>query len=896
MTEARTEDGSSTALRARLEEVLRARLAAHDAAGTADQGGAAGRLGFATHVNPDLARILAAVRLDRQYVSGRGLELVDDAGRRCLDFAGAYGALPFGHNPGAVWDALLKVRHEAEPAFVQPSILGAAGELAARLAGIAPPGLDRVTLVNSGAEAIEVALKIARSSTGRRGILSAHNSFHGKTLGALSATGRPQYQADFGAPAEGFHHVPFGDVTALGAALEAHEGTIAAVILEPIQGEGGVRVPPPTYLRDAHLLCREHGALLVLDEVQTGLGRTGSVFASQQHGVVPDVVTVAKALGGGILPIGAVITREALMTESFALRHTSTFAGGAPACRVGLAVLDILEADGRAVLTNVRNRSRQLLDGLVRIADRHPGVISDVRGEGLLIGLELSDDLNLTGDQGFLASMASSETLGMILSSYLLAVEGIRVAPTLFGARVIRVEPPLNVTESQCAVLLDAVERAIALVAQGEAGVLLAHLVGRDGTGLLRSALPIEKPVPRVLPGPAARQQDERFAFIVHPLDFRGLEDFEPAVAHFTMDERRQLLTRFADASSPLSPAPFVVGGGAVTTGSGSRVFGELIGIPFTADQLLALPAARATQVVREACELAVERGAQIVGLGAYSSIVTRNATTLGDVGVPLTTGNTFTAAAAVRAVVRTAADTGTDLGGSCVAIVGAGGSIGRAIAAQLAPRAGRMVLVGRPGGDPGPRMLRTAHVVAEAIGEDLADLEGRGVVVLTDDIRWAAARADVLITASSSPTTLVEAAHLKVGAIVCDVAQPPNIAASASRERPDVTVFDGGIVTLPPQTDFALRYGLPPGLTYACMAETMILSLERAASGHSGSAPIGPSIGEDLDVATLVEFGECADRHGFRLAPATTWRSSHGSQAIAGAEQSDDSNGVLAG
>src|SRR5262249_6313168 len=186
---------------------------------------------------------------------------------------------------------------------------------------------------NSGAEAVEAAIKLCRAATKRPGILSTRGSFHGKTLGALSATGNPNYQRDFAAPAAGFDQVPYGDADALRQALTARPAYSGAFTVEPIQGEGGIVEPPPGYLAAARTICDEAGVLLALDEIQTGLGRTGDLFACEAESVVPDVLVLAKALGGGLIPIGAVLCTENVHTTAFATKHSSTFAGNALACR-----------------------------------------------------------------------------------------------------------------------------------------------------------------------------------------------------------------------------------------------------------------------------------------------------------------------------------------------------------------------------------------------------------------------------------------------------------------------------------------------------------------------------------------------------------------------------------
>lgn len=846
--------------RAVLAELVRRKLA--ERADRAAPGHTAhlGAEGYRRHVAPELSRILGALDLDRSFRHAEGLKLTDAAGTVCLDFAGAYGALPFGHNDPAMWAAVTKTSIDAPPSFIQPSILEAAGQLATRLVEIAPAGIDRVTFANSGAESVEAAIKLARAATGRLGILATEGGFHGKTLGALSATGRPDYQHDFGAPAPGFAWVPYDDLEAVRHALDAAPGGYAAVIVEPIQGEGGVRVPSPHYLRGLRELCDDHGSLLIVDEVQTGLGRTGTLFACDEPGVSPDIITVAKALGGGLVPIGAVLSTAAVHSETFALRHTSTFAGGALACRVGLAALDRLREP--QLLANVADRSHQLLEGLRAIARAYPGIVTAVRGRGLLIGVELSADLGLTGDQGLLGSLAEGGNLAMAICSYLLEVEGLRLAPTLFGNSVLRVEPPLTVTADECRRLLEGVARAVALVARGDTAALLGHLVGRPHTSA--ATMTARGDVPTRAPHRTAMPGQTRFAFVVHPLDPASLADFDPSLRDFTTAQHVELLERFDRSSSVLNPAPFVVGSG--TVGTDRPVHGELLGVPYTAEQLLSLPPARVCSIIGDAVDLARDRGAEIVGLGAYTSIVTANALRLGDRGVPVTTGNAFTAAASVRAVLAAAAASDLRLAEAGVAIVGAGGAIGRAIAVALAGRVGTMMLVGRPRSR--SRRLEGACAAVEAAIRDRSRDDHTRVdtrIQTGDDARAAARRASIVITASSTPHTLLGADDFRAGAIVCDVAQPPNLPVTLPAERPDLTTFAGGLVTVPVGSDFDLRYGLPAGITYACMAETMLLAVAKETGVHDWRTLI--SRGESLSLTALERFGSLADRHGFRLA-----------------------------
>ena len=276
-------------------------------------------------VNPHLGKLLQDIGLDKRFQRGQGPYLYDHTGQEYLDCIAAYGALPFGYNPPEIWRALHELEARQEPSFIQPSLLEAAGELAARLIALAPSGFQYVTFANSGAEAVEAAFKLVRAKTGKPVILSTRNSFHGKTLGALSATGNENYQSAFGAPVPGFRHIPYGDLEALESYLAEHAGDTAAFIVEPIQGEGGIVEPPQGYLKQVQELCARHGVRTIFDEIQTGLGRTGALFACAEEGVTPDVMVLAKALGGGLIPIGAVLCRAEVYTEDFGLKHSSTF-------------------------------------------------------------------------------------------------------------------------------------------------------------------------------------------------------------------------------------------------------------------------------------------------------------------------------------------------------------------------------------------------------------------------------------------------------------------------------------------------------------------------------------------------------------------------------------------
>ena len=295
---------------------------------------------YAKYVNPTALNLLRLGGFDKIEWEGCGATLKDLHGTEYIDCLGGYGVFSLGHaNPQVVEAVVAQMRRL--PLSSKTFLNKPLADLSELLASIAPGDLQYSFLCNSGTEAVEAALKFARMATGRTEIISTIGSYHGKTYGALSASGRERYKTPFAPLVPGFTHVPFGDVPALTAVVD---DATAAVILEPIQGENGIFVAPDGYLQAARRLCDKHGALLILDEVQTGLGRTGKMFACEHWDVAPDLMTLAKALGGGVVPIGALLGTPAVWDKVFKENpfiHTSTFGGGEMACAAGLAAIRI---------------------------------------------------------------------------------------------------------------------------------------------------------------------------------------------------------------------------------------------------------------------------------------------------------------------------------------------------------------------------------------------------------------------------------------------------------------------------------------------------------------------------------------------------------------------------
>ncbi len=414
---------------------------------------------YKRYMNPSLATMLGLLKFDKRFVRAEGVRVWDEDGTEYLDFLGGYGALNFGHNDPRLNAALERVN--TLPNLLQASLGTLSAVLAHNLAVIMPAGLQRSFFVNSGAEAVEGGLKLAKAATKKKRIIYCEGAFHGKTMGALSVTGRSKYQAPFEPLVPDCVMVPFGDQEALEQELK--KGNVAATILEVIQGEGGVRISPSGYLQEARQLCKHYGALMVVDEIQTGFGRTGANFACEQEKVVPDVICTSKSLGGGVMPLGAFTTTEELWDRAYGgfdkcLLHTSTFGGNTRAAAAGITAIQILVEDDLA--SQARDKGTYLLERLNQLKDRFPSFIKDVRGRGLLVGVEFNP---LTGGilnkvTGGKINQIAEEYLAALVAAELMNDYRVITAYTLNNPNVIRLEPPLIVTREQLDHLVDALQ------------------------------------------------------------------------------------------------------------------------------------------------------------------------------------------------------------------------------------------------------------------------------------------------------------------------------------------------------------------------------------------------------------------------------------------------------
>ena len=741
--------------------------------------------------------------------------------------------------------------------------------------------------------------------------LALEGAFHGKTTGALKLTHNPDYRSPWQRIGLRVSFLPLEDEAALRRAcdearidyldLVIGEGgdvdlverelvNIPACFVEPIQGEGGVREVPPPFLRALRAAATAGSFPLVMDEIQSGMGRTGSFLASAASGVAADYYLLSKSLGGGLAKIAVLLVDSERYVTDYGYLHTSTFAEDDPSCGIALAALDELDGggDGDGVLELCRTKGDRLLARLRELASRYPDVVADVRGRGLMIGLELSPQTRSAAP--LVRVLSEQGLLGFVACGWLLHEARVRMAPTLSAHGTLRVEPSAYVAEADLDAFCVALERLLRIVRDGDSYRLARYLVGRTDE-------PDATAVAAVAPGFLAAgwrppRHSRKVAFLGHFLEATDLRDWDPGLAPFDADDCRAFLDRTRGLLEP-----FIVDRHEVKSVRGDIVSVTVIGIPFTAAQVAEShrtgQSSWAADLVERGVELARRLGCSLAGLGGYTSIVTDNCRAIVDDEIAVTSGNSLTAAAALDALRLAARRVG--ITSARLGVLGAAGNIGLVMAEVAADHVGDIVLVGRPGA-----VRRLEHAAAEIyfgawkrlVREEAMDalagaiaatatvneLRRRGVQGLAsigETIRagiaaelgeWAPVRVatdigvlrrcNVIITATNSPRPVLLPEHIGEGPVViCDVAAPRDVHPDVLA-RPDVVVLKGGVVRAPMGQRIDVGgMALKDGQVYGCLAETILL----------GFASFGENFSYGRLSPNLVRrIHELARMHGF--------------------------------
>ena len=415
---------------------------------------------YARTINPQFVRLLRTIGFDRRWARGEGAYLYDADGTRFLDLLGGFGMYNVGRNNPRVRAALVEALELETPGKVQLGISPLPALLAEALLERAPSSLGRVLFTSSGTEAVEAALKLGRAATGRSQVVSCEHGFHGLTLGSLSAAGDAAFTGRFGPLLPGFSQVPFGDLEALEAVLRSQE--VAVFIVEPVQGHGP-HFPPAGYLEGAQELCRRYGTLFCVDEVQTGFGRTGRMFALDHWALEPDLVTVAKSLSGGYVPVGALLMSTQVFDAVFdslehALAHGSTFAPNDLAIAAGLATLQ--ELDAQRLPERAARLGELLLERTTPLVDRYD-VVKDVRGLGLLWAIEFEEPPG--GSRSWrLLERVQTGLFAQLVVVPLFSEHRILAQVAGHDSNVIKILPPLVLSEADIDWFVEALDLTLA--------------------------------------------------------------------------------------------------------------------------------------------------------------------------------------------------------------------------------------------------------------------------------------------------------------------------------------------------------------------------------------------------------------------------------------------------
>jgi acetylornithine/succinyldiaminopimelate/putrescine aminotransferase/predicted amino acid dehydrogenase len=736
-------------------------------------------------------------------------------------------------------------------------------------------------------------------------------SFHGKSTGALKLTHRAEFRDPWRRLGKSAAFLPLEDAAAVKAELERmrlpyfkmaveRNGAlglavgsvinIAAIFLEPIQGEGGIYELSPDFARTLREVADSAGCPLVIDEIQSGMGRSGSFLASTDLGIRGDYYLLSKALGGGLTKISALLIDRDRYVSDFSYLHTSTFADDDFSSVIALRTLEILERNDNQFIGQCRRKGEQLLTRLRQVRDRFPDQVREVRGRGLMIGIELVSQGSCSSP--LMRVLIQQGLLSYLACGYLLREHRIRIAPTLSKSAVLRVEPSAFVDGEAIERLGAALEKLCSLLRGEQVSQLLAFMADRLASQ--------ESPSAGFVPSVKRRSLDKaenaaRVGFLVHfsePSDLRAWESrlrgFSDADCVRILDRTRGLLR------------PFILDHAKMQSARNAKVHVTFIGIPFTAEQ--AVESMRSGQewtlnLVKEGVRLACDEGCTVVGLGGYTSIVSDDCREIVEDQLTVTSGNSLTVAAACEGWRLAASRLGLDLSSSRMAIVGAAGNVGAVLAEIAADDVGEIVLVSRPGaerfvlpvahtiyaralkrlrrgerggiagrlaetktakqllGSEAPYAGTLGMLLCQGLMEELGDRTPLHFATSLDALRTC----QIIASCTSAPSPIILPEHIGRGpVVVCDVAVPRDVDHLVAVERPNAIVIRGGRVWAPlGQTLDVPALQIVGSELYGCLAETLLL-------GFAG--PECPSSYGKLSSFRVRRIRELAAVHGFTI------------------------------
>ncbi len=956
---------------------------------------------YQQHVKPQLSKILAALGLDVAYTRAEGDTLyyrgVDGGEVAVLDLIGGYGSTILGHHHPAITAAAHELLDRQVPVHAQFSLRERAGELAARLNHIVQRELKsdetfNVSFANSGAEAIEIAIKHAelervlklealldeitlnieyvqrairrgdaripadvyRHASIREQVFDVRNfeelivglvnhntaqlvkrpifvvlekSFHGKLIGSVQLTHNKHFRRPFQyfglntrfvsphAPAQLERIVAEESLVLYDLACEGGEVRIvernlpifSAFLVEPIQGEGGVHCLDAEFAKLIRKTCNQLDCPLIVDEIQSGMGRSGSFFASSRIGLRGDYYTLSKSLGGGLAKISATLIRKSRLRKEFSLIHSSTFAEDDFSAGIALQVLDLLEAGEGSAYRQVQTLGASLSAALQAVREAYPDVIREVRGMGLFIGIEFHSQKNAAS--AIIRGSACNDAFGYMLCAYMLRERQIRIAPTASAPNVLRLEPSLLLSAADVARIGAAFGNLCEIVRKQDALHLVYPLTSsrrakpRTSIEDFRDAFPASAPtLDRFAPTRPVR----RIAFLNHLIAPQDLAEVDPSLACLNAEELCAFVLKMEPAKKA-APYPPV----RIHSPTGSAVDFILYPLCIASEQMAQYLVNGEIDAIRDDIEERIEAaksdGCEIAGLGMYTSIVTNNCTSLRVPDMACTSGNALTIAMAMQAIDKAVAGTGKAVHELTAVVVGAAGNIASTYASLLSEKTSRIILLGSERDGSVSRLNKTvcniyddawqeicsmqpqhlgqlagklaqeplirdwlAHGTAprrdcgRAIANHLRQRYGEDPYLRVSTDRRLIREGRIVLCAANHPQPFLTAEDFREGAIVCDIAVPNNVVAGITVKRPDLIYQQGGIVATPNGESLhpGARAFLAEGQLFACMAETVILGL----AGFERHYSYG-----QITKRQVREIAALAEMHGFRLADYKT-------------------------
>lgn len=782
-----------------------------------------------------LSAKLQALGLAASYHRAEGDYLYQQQGgseRQILDLVGGYGANLLGHfHPKLATVATHYFSNQA-PILAQGTISPQAERLNNQLRGRF--GNYTVILTNTGAETVEAALKHAHLENGKSRCWALCNAYHGKSLGTL--------------PFSHIHNRPFGQQgleidfldpndpdTWAQALAQAEEVSFA--IAEPVQGEAGIRPLPTEFVDWLNAATAQYGIPIIVDEIQSGLGRTGAILASEQIGLRRDYLCLSKALGGGIAKVGALLVEDRRFVPEFAILNTSTFSDDGFSTAIASQVLEIIEAE--KLPEQCAAKGGFLKAELIKLQAAYPGVLKSVRGMGLMLGVEFH--AQKASASNLLRNLSGTPYFGYAIASHLLARHRLRIMPTLSNPNTLRLQPSAYVSEAAIAQVVKGIKSVCEVLVKADAGYLVNHLAGRE------TAEPQD-----YRPRSAFRHQppegNRRAAFVGHFISAQDLVLWDPSFDGWAPSQLEHLISR---AGKFLDPVIFDEVN--VVASTGDTVHLSFIGLFLDSREIEAAYRSRNYQWVNakieRAAEIAETAGCQVLGLGGFTSILMKNGKQLNRPALRVTTGNSLTVGFGLAALYRAARLQRVALEEASVAIVGAGGNIANTYAALLAEKVKKIILV--------PRLV--THPKVAKLKEQLQRRHPGLIVEITDQMQHIG-QCELVVASSNSSRAVILPAHLSGSTkVICDLAVPADVAASVAVAFPDILLLKGGIVKLPRDEDFIIGgIPLPRGHIFACMGETLLMGLDQ---GRHFPGSVGAVCPKGVRQAMAL-----AERFGFEL------------------------------